>query len=470
MSRRVPLPLIALCVTAFVVGATWAFVVPPFQAPDENQHFAYADYVAQTGELPGVPGRPPFSTEQQEAGLLSNSDQTAGNIFATPSWNPQDFEAWERRDAALGEAGRRDGGGEFPATRNPRLYYLVDSLPLRAAAGSGLFTRMTWARLVSVLFTVALVVFTWLLAGQIFARDRTSQFLAAGAAGLLPMLQFVSSSVTPDAMLYAIWAAFLWVGAGILLRGLTPGSGVALVALTVAACFVKDTSYALIPAAAFAIAAGLWRLHPLGGPRAVRWIAAAAAVLGIAAIVVFLGRQPGLDLDDLRSYLWQYHLPRLPGQGEYPFPPYFEGIPFYDVVLRGVFGTFGWTEVRYPEAFYPVLTAIAAIVAAAAIAVLVRVRRALPVPLLVFFAITAVALWAGVQWTDYEQLKQSNFLKGFNQGRYLFPLAALGGVAVATAARVFPARTRPAVAAAFVQGLVLFNLYALGTVAWRFYA
>ena len=72
--------------------------------------------------------------------------------------------------------------------------------------------------------------------------------------------------------------------------------------------------------------------------------------------------------------------------------------------------------------------------------------------------------------TDYTKLKESDFTQGFIQGRYWFPLAALAGVTLATALRLVPRPSRAAVASAVVSGLVVFNVYALGTVAWRFYA
>ncbi|MCW2991311.1 MAG: hypothetical protein JWM73_1905 [Solirubrobacterales bacterium] len=478
MRRRVPFPLLALCLTAALVGITWAFVTPPFQAPDENQHFAYSDYVARTGTLPGDQLRPSFSTEQREAGLASNSDQVAGSIATDPSWDPFDEHAWARRERELGAAQREDGGGFYPATKNPPLYYLVDALPVKAAVNANIFTRLTVARLGSVVFTVLLVLFAWLLAGEVFTRDRVSQFLAAGFAGLLPMVQFVSSSVTPDSMLYATWAAFLWTGARVLKRGLTPARAAPLIVVAGVAIAVKATSYALAPGVVFVLAVGLWRLHPLGR-RVLYGLAAGAALVTVAGVWVFLQRKsdpatagPGgpFRLHDFLAYLWQYYLPRVPGQGRYPFPSYVKGLPFYDVTLRGIFGAFGWTEVRFAAGVYAALTAVAGIVAAGAIVALVRLRRAVDPALLAFFALCALALLAGVQWTDYTKLKESNFTAAFSQGRYFFPLAALAGLTVATAARLVPRPARGAVAAAFVSGLVVFNVYSLGVVAWRFYA
>ena len=76
------------------------------------------------------------------------------------------------------------------------------------------------------------------------------------------MMTFLSASVTPDAMMFALWSLVLWLGVRILRRGLTWPLALALFALAGAAGCVKATSYALIPAALFVLAVGLWRLRP----------------------------------------------------------------------------------------------------------------------------------------------------------------------------------------------------------------
>src|SRR3712207_9244995 len=62
---------------------------------------------------------------------------------------------------------------------------------------------------------------TWLLAGELLGRRRGLQLVAAAVVGLWPMLVFLSSSVNPDAMLYATWSLTLWLGVSAIRRGLT---------------------------------------------------------------------------------------------------------------------------------------------------------------------------------------------------------------------------------------------------------
>lgn len=484
--RRVPSPLLALCATALLLGVTWAIVTPAFQAPDENQHFAYAEYLARTGRLPGAADKPPFPTEQRLAGLASNSDQAAGALPTKMTWSDARWRAWQAKDDTLGASKREDGGGTFPATTNPPLYYAVEAIPARLTRGADIFTRLAWERIVSSLWAVVLVVFAWMLAGEVFGRDRALQFVAAGAAGLMPMTQFVSASVTPDAMLYAVWAAVFYTGTRILRHGLTPGRALVFLAAVGAACVVKATSYALLPGALLVLAIGAWRLRE-GGAKALLRLGAAGLGLVLTLGVWFYiahrsGRaaagqvndatDPGtpLHVRDFLSYLWQYYLPQLPWQVRWPFPHYFGRPPFFDVVVRGLWGTFGWTEARFPQPMFVALAAFSGVLAAATLAALARFRRAIDRPVLAFFVVTAIALGAGLQWTDYHMILSSNSLSGFYQGRYLLPMAAVGGLCIAAIAKLLPARRRGTAIGAFVGALVVLNVYSLGLVAGRFYA
>ncbi len=56
----------AIALIAFANAASWALITPAFNAPDEPDHFAYAQYFAETGHAPErVPGpRAPYSTDQ----------------------------------------------------------------------------------------------------------------------------------------------------------------------------------------------------------------------------------------------------------------------------------------------------------------------------------------------------------------------------------------------------------------------
>ncbi|HEU4703584.1 MAG TPA: DUF2142 domain-containing protein [Conexibacter sp.] len=479
--RTIPPPLAALLGAVLLLGVTWALVVPPFQAPDEQSHFGYVQALAEGPGLPGDPGRPGFSTELLQARDAANSDQTAALPDVKPTWSAAEWDRWQAQDERLPTADRSDGGGNGnPAWSNPPLYYLYAVVPYALASGGDLFARVTLTRLASVLWLLATVLGAWLLAGEVLGRDRLLQLLAAGVAGLLPMVTFISAQIGPDGALYALWTLALWLGARVVKRGAEPATASALLGVVGLAIVVKAASYALVPAALLALAVGLWRVRDDRGRALRAGLGAAAAiavpVLAWIAYARLTGRAAAAQISDaagpggggsareLISYLWQYYLPRLPFMDD-RFPG---GVPAYQILFKQGWGAFGWLEVRFPEWLYKLLLVLTAGVAAAAVARLVALRRRVDLAVGAFLLLVVAGLLAGIHWTDYHYLidGRGNFI----QGRYLFPLVGLAGLATAQAVSWLHGRGRAVAVGAIVGGLLALQLVSLALVAVRFYA
>jgi len=479
--RAVPAPLAALLAAVVLVGVTWALLVPPFQAPDEQSHFGYVQSLVDGPGLPGDLNRPGFSTELLRARDAANSDQTAALPAVKPTWSAAEWRGWQAEDERLPDDSRGDGGGiGNPAWSNPPLYYLYAAVPYAIASGGDLFARVTLVRLASVLSLLVTALGAWLLAGEVLGRDRLLQLLAAAVAGLLPMVAFISAQVGPDGALYALWTLALWLGVRVIKRGAEPAAAIALLGVVGLAILVKATSYALVPAALLALAVGLWRVHE-DRRRAVQtgmWAAAALAVpvLGWIVYTRLVGRAAAAQvsaaagtggagsLRELASYLWQYYLPRLPFMTDFQHG----GVPAYQVLFKQGWGAFGWLEVRFPEWLYRLLLVLTAGVAAAAIARIVALRRRVDWWVGAFFAVAAAALLAGLHWTDYHYLIEGR--GNFIQGRYLFPLVGLAGLAAAQAVAWLRGRARAAAVGTLVGCLLALQFVSLAIVAVRFYA
>jgi 4-amino-4-deoxy-L-arabinose transferase-like glycosyltransferase len=469
------------------VALAWAVVVPPWQAPDEDHHFAYVQTLGEGLGLPGDPGRPEQSTEQQLATSRSNAEQTAQVLTTRMEWSEEAYRRWQRDDEALPDAARHDGGGVNPASTNPPLYYVYAFVPYTVARAGDVFDRLYVVRAFSALLLLVTVTAAWLLAGEVLGRRRPLQLAAAAVTGLEPMMSFVSSSVNPDSMLYATWGLALWLGARVLRRGLTLVTGVAFFAAIGVGTLIKATTLVMLPAAFLVLGVGLWRLR---GGRADRRTVAAAAVAAVGALVLLgggwvavsavLGRPalfqiggaegavaPSSPWRLLASYLWQFYLPKLPFQQEFTgFPT----LPVYDFWIKQAWGAFGSLEVELPEPVYLTLAGVTAGVLVAGLVALVRAWRrgrvdwALPA----FFALVALALLGGLHWTEYRLLLAAG--GPFSQGRYLLPLVPLAGLATAAALTLVPSRWRGTALCAGLAGLLALQVLALAVVAERFHA
>jgi len=477
--RRPPAALLFLLATTLALGCVWAVVVPPFQAPDENAHVAYVQSLAERGQLPGDTARPFQSTEQASGADADNADQTAQQLFVKPEWSTRRHDAWLERQFSAEE--RSDGGGVNPASANPPLYYLWLVPPYEVASGGDLFDRVSAMRLASVPFLLLTVTAAWLLAGVVFGPNRPLQLAAASVPALLPMVTFISASITPDSLLYALSGLVLWLGA----RLITGRGGLrdvaAIGAVAALAVVTKATSYALLPAVAIAVLT--YALRAAGGRRRVALTlvlagVAFATVAGPWYVTARLEDRPAsgqlagsapasaVDYREFGSYVWQYYLPRLPFQarngalGRYP--------QAYETWFKQSVGAFGWLETRWPGTVYAALFVLAALILAAALVALVRRRRELDPMLLVFFAAAVVTLLAGLHWNEYRLAEGSGILS--SQGRYLFPLLPLAGLVAATALTTVPARLRAGALGLVVGGLSALQLFALALVVTRFYA
>jgi O-antigen/teichoic acid export membrane protein len=482
--RHVPRPLAALLLAALALGAAWTFVTPAWQAPDENSHFGFVQYFAETGHLPGDPKLPIFSTEQQNAAAGSNADQAAANIGTRMAWSRSDYESWRANQRRLPASSHRDGGGPNPASSNPPLYYVYAAPAYLLGKGTDIFGRLELVRLASVLWLLVTVAGAWLLAGEIFGRDRAAQLCTAGAVALAPMVQFISSTASPDTMLFAAWSLMLWLGVRLLRRGITPGGAAALMAVAGGACLVKATSYAALPAVVLCLAIALVRAGALRRPLQ-HWrpvvAAAAGLLLTLGAYVVWTratgravstqvasvsGQAGNSSARELLSYVWQFYLPRLPFQTD--FPTTAQTIPVWDFALKGVWGTFGWLEILFSGPVYLVMAAITLACGALSVLGLWRDRRSVDWGVAAFLALVVVGLLAGLHYTEYRQLKSGS--SNFFQGRYLLPLAPLAGLALTRALRWLPTpRQAPAIAIS-LGALFVLDVFSLALVTVRFYA
>jgi 4-amino-4-deoxy-L-arabinose transferase-like glycosyltransferase len=459
---------------SLLLAVTWAFVLPAFQAPDEQSHFSYAQTLAARHKRPGEEGRKFFSTQLEQGIKAVNSDQVAGQLPVKPEWDPIIEEEWAATQA---QAPDDDGGGPGPATAYPPTAYAWQAIGYAAGSGGSIWDELLGARLMTGLWLPITVLGTWLLAGEVLGRRRMLQTAAAAVPALAPMVAFVTGSVSPDGMLYAAWTIALWLGARCIRCGLPLRDGIAFFAVVALACTIKPTSYALVPAALLVAVLGVLARRGRA-PLRLGLITGGAVAALVVAVGVWLafGRPAdslltdtadtsGTNWRELASYVWQYYLPRVPGQT--PFRPV-QGYPLLQVWMTNGWGTFGWLEIKFTPWVYRVLALLTIGIFFAALVALARAWRSVDRRVLAFLAVAFLVLLAGLHWTEYHQVKEK--AQPFMQGRYLFPMISVFGLTLAAAISLVPVRLRAAVTGSAIAGLLVFHLFALGLVVARFYA
>jgi 4-amino-4-deoxy-L-arabinose transferase-like glycosyltransferase len=474
-------PLAALLILVAVVGLLWALLVPPWQSPDETWHFAYSQSLAERFALPGDTTRLPYSTDESLALNAVGANQLAFSpLQLRPDWSALDARAYQR--AAARGPSRTDGGGGNLATANPPLFYLYDDIPYWAASAGTATARLYAMRAWNVTLLLASVLGAWLLAGELFARRRLAQLVTAATVGLVPMQDFMLTNVNPDAMLVALWAFALWLGARVIRTGGRGADPIVLCGLTAAAILTKATSYALVPPVAVALLLAWLRRPPGDGPSLVRRLAVGLVVLvgpilGWVALasstsrpVVNAIRPPAghvahpFKVTGFLSYLWQFYLPRLPFLTRFKTTP---GLPVYETWLKGGWGVFGWQDVWLPLWAYRIVAVACAATALGALALISRLRHRLALSQLLFLAVALLSLLGLLHISDYRSIIAGD--GQLLQGRYLLPVSALLGLALGLLATGLTPRWRGAFCGAVVGGLLVLQVLALGTLTTAYY-
>jgi hypothetical protein len=435
-------PVVVIALVAFLNAASWALITPAFEAPDEPDHFAYVQQLAETGHQPArEPGvAPVFSADETIALEGVRAYSHVGLADTKPPWLEADERAWQLRRAADRHA-RDDGGGASTASTHSPLYYGLLAPAYLAVAEQSTFSQLTAARLASALLGVTVAICAFGIVRELLPSQR----LAALGAGLLvafqPMLGFMAGAVNNDTGVNAAAALTLYLTIRGLRRGLTWRLALALGAALAATPLMKGTGFAIYPAVAVGVAAMLWR------SRAVR--AAAAGVVAFAAVrgawalaapaFAHPGHGSGGGISAAGSvsgalhmpgrfleYLWQFFLPRLPFMPDL-FP---QRLPAFDVYVKEGWAAFGWVTVLFPEWVYVAILLTMLTCGALAAAAVARerpaaARRAAELVVIALVPLCVVTAVAAAYFTPAGRAAPAE------QGRYLFPATtALATIAV----------------------------------------
>jgi 4-amino-4-deoxy-L-arabinose transferase-like glycosyltransferase len=478
-----PAALAAILGIVVVTGLCWALFVPPWQSPDENAQFAYAQSIAERGKLPGGADRPGWSTDQLLADDAVGANEVAFRAKdVKPDWDAADFEAYKRDFARL-HWSRSNGGGTNPAGSNPPLYYLYADVAYFATYSGDAFDRLYAMRIWGIPLLAMAALGGWLLAGEVFGRRRLLQLVSAATVGLFPMESFMATSVNVDGMQVALWTFAFWLGARVIVRAGRPRDVLWLAAVTAAAILTKGTSYALVPAVLVAVLIGLLRTPrserlALGFPYSIAglvltvpvfvWIKHATAHGGAAfnSVAAAPAGETALPfkINDFLAYLWQFYLPRLSFMG---LDRTTAGLSVYNIWVRTGWGVFGWLEISMPTWLYTVLGAVTGAIGVIGTVIVATLRGAVRWQLMLFFALGFLGLLIGLHLTDYRSI--INQQGAILQGRYLLPLLGLFGLAVALIVSRVPARWRAPLCGLVITGLLTVQVIALATIAGAYY-
>jgi len=465
---------------ALLNAACWSLVTPPFQTPDETDHFAYVKQLAETGELPSS-GSEQVSSEEIGVllGLRAFRVRQEPQVHTIASRQEQRELQNDLTLAAGG--GVRGSPAAGVAASQPPLYYALEAIPYVIAVHGSELVRLQLMRLVSALFAGLTAMFVFLFVREALPAAPWSWTVAGLAVAFAPLLGLMSGSVNPDSLLFAVSAAVFYALARAFRRGLTPRMAAAIGALTALGFLTKLNFIGLAPGvllgllvlsarAARTSGRSAYRLFALGGGLAVSPVVVYAGVniLSGHATLGIVSHAPRLtqgSLADEAGYIWQLYLPRLPGMLN-DFPGIFAPRQLW---FNGYVGLYGWLDTPFPAWVDSV-----ALIPAAAI-VLLCGRSLLQGRSLLraragevgVYAVMALGLMALIGADSYLSFPATD--AEYAQARYLLPLLPLLGALLVLAARGAGRRWGPAAGALIVILFVAHDLFSQLQEVARFY-
>jgi 4-amino-4-deoxy-L-arabinose transferase-like glycosyltransferase len=466
-----------VCAAIACLNATcWSILSPPFEVTDEPAHFAYVATLAETGSLP--------SSDREEFASAEGIALTYlhfPTVFFRPAERTISTEAEQSTlerglSLPLDRAGRGDAG---VAASEPPLYYALETIPYRLAAGGTVLDRLAAMRLLSALMGGLTALFVFLFVREALPGARWAWAVGGLSVALAPLLGMISGAVNPDALCFAISAALFYGLARGFRRGLTPRLAGAIGVIIVLGYLTKLNFLGLIPGAALGLLVLSIRAARTSRLTACRSLALAMSIVAAPALLIVLIRGGSLQFGTVPEavsqigkrgsilgeieYIWQFYLPRLPGMSAD-----FHGVLTTRVLwFNGLVGLYGWLDTTFPNWVYNAALVPACLIALLLASALFKYRKALRdrlIEAVVYLTMSAGAL-AIVGASDYLKRTPGEF----REPRYLLPMLALGGAAMALAARGAGRRWGPVAGLLIVLLFLAHDIFSQLLVISRFY-
>jgi 4-amino-4-deoxy-L-arabinose transferase-like glycosyltransferase len=464
----------------------WSLIVPPFEVPDENAHYAYVQQIAERGTVP---------RQVLPAGQLSPAeDATLGAVrffqIVGDSHNPSPTSQIEQRQVEAVEhrhLSNVGSGDALSATNNPPLYYALEAVPYKLASGGSVLDRLAAMRVLSALMAAVSVLLIYLFLSELLPAYPWAWAAGALVAAFQPLFGFMSGGVNNDNLLYLAAAGVLWGLARTFRRGLAPVNGALIGGFLGAGVVTKFALLGFAPAAAAGVLVALRRGWPGDRGRAVRGAAwalafACAPVLaylllnrlvwhrgaipgGIGSVSAAPGASLHFNFREELSHIWQLFLPPVAMRHQFSY------LPLWKTWFKGFYGRLGWLDYKFVYHFYVGALIVSLGFLALALAEIVRRRRAFVRRVAEFavylLALAGVCVAIGVE--SYREMIQTAGAGQFEQARYLLPLLALYAAIAALASRAGGRRWGPAIAAIIVACAIGHDLAAQMITVARYY-
>ncbi|BCM90688.1 putative mycofactocin biosynthesis glycosyltransferase MftF [Abditibacteriota bacterium] len=486
---------LCLLVAALLKGIAWSLIVPPWQAPDEPQHYLYGFEIGRQHTTHIVTDSNVPSDAWQLATLSPHYKFVPGQQL-----NLSDPKAVEsaiiKLDNDKTERVRDDGRLLFVRgfeRFHPPGYFLAVAGVLEPLKEAGIRRELMAARWLSVLLGVLTVALSVGIGREIWPRRDGFPLLLGILVAFQPMNAFTQATVTNDAALITVFTVLLLLLLRVMRCGMSIGRGVALGAVLTLGLMTKMSFACAVPLVVSLLLWRLWREKQVISRRkiapsklgrvALGWTVALVLPAVVATPWYVQTLKGGNSKLIQSSFTNANQLPRrVPTQGystswekrlrwQFIASTPARDVVNYTRVTISYWGNFGWVNVRVPSALWIFLLLVSIGIIVIVPRRLMREKKLLPLQQrralwwLGFGTLALVAFYVFVDWRTRLSTGSGFGLRG---GYYLPAIA--GQMAWLMMASETINRNRWRFEWGLGFAMVLLNFYCLfGVVGFNFY-
>jgi len=212
-----------LLLSAFFNGLSWIILIPVWQYPDEQAHFAQVQNYAELGRKV----YPPPDTSQEiilTEKILGTFRNGFGNNKYTyhPEFNIKYSSTRQGIFEDTIETLPISARIEFvksEATANPPLYYMLGSIFYQISSSRSIFERVFTVRLFSLGSYMLLILTAYKISQVIFKNSKFFQYSFTILVAFMPMLVFSSTGILPDVLTNLLFTLVIFISLLILESG-----------------------------------------------------------------------------------------------------------------------------------------------------------------------------------------------------------------------------------------------------------
>jgi hypothetical protein len=343
--------LLLLLALTLVRGLLFGMLIPPWQAPDEPQHYQMVRLIMELKRFPST-----------------DDARLAVDLRNSVLQSLRDNQFWELRHRRSAPDIRKTTANELlseekldAAVGHPPLYYALASLVLSPLRSSSILTHLYILRTLSVLMSLVTVWAVYTVAIWLSPQDRTRAWAAGFFVAFLPMHSFMAGALNNDALAQMLSTVVVVLLAWTCFRGLSPARLGGLIFVLSLSLLTKRTTLFLIPLVLVVLsAAGTRLVAPLHngfkrpvGPKMKSGLILPATVLVIVLVLVLLydgSARHWWDIPAQLSYIFDSEhytggaLARYPG--------------FALLGFASFWANFGWLTVPLDVGWYVVLAVL----------------------------------------------------------------------------------------------------------------